>query len=39
VERKAARKKVLDEIWQRRRKHFKLFMEKKRRVQGSEEVI
>ena len=38
-ERKAARKKVLNEIWQRRRENYKKFMEKKRRLQGSEEVI
>jgi hypothetical protein len=34
-ERKAARKKLLDEIWQRRRENYRHFMEKKRRLQGS----
>jgi hypothetical protein len=33
--RKAARKKLLDEIWQRRRENYRQFMEKKRRLQGS----
>jgi len=31
---KAARKKLLDEIWQRRRENYKHFIEKKRRLQG-----
>jgi hypothetical protein len=38
-ERKVARKKLLDEIWQRRRENYRHFMEKKRRLQGSGEVI
>jgi len=38
-ERKAARKKLLDEIWQRRRENYKQFMEKKRKLQGSGEMI
>jgi len=38
-ERKAARKKVLDEIWQRRRENYKQFMDKRRRLQGSGEVL
>jgi hypothetical protein len=38
-ERKAARKKLLDEIWQRRRENYKHLMEKKRRLQGNGEVI
>jgi hypothetical protein len=36
---KAARKKLLDEIWRRRRENYKQFMEKKRRVQGSGEEV
>jgi hypothetical protein len=38
-ERKAARKKLLDEIWRRRRENYRHFMEKKRRLQGSGEGI
>jgi len=38
-ERKAARKRLLDEIWQRRREQYKHFMEKKRKLQGSGEEI
>jgi len=38
-ERKAARKKLLDEIWQRRREQYKHLMEKKRRLQGRGEVV
>ena len=33
-ERKAARKKLLNEIWQRRRENYNQFMEKQRRLQG-----
>ena len=38
-ERKAARKKLLDEIWRRRRANYKQFMEKKRRLRESGEVV
>jgi hypothetical protein len=38
-ERKAARKKLLDEIWQRRRENYKQFLEKKRRLRESGEVV
>ena len=38
-ERKAARKKLLDEIWQRRRENYKHLMHNKRKLQESGEVV
>ncbi len=38
-ERKAARKKVLEAVRQRRREHDKRLMEKKRKLQGSGKVM